>query len=370
MLLLDAADSAMLTGDMAGARRHIGEAREAAGRAGDEVLLMRADLEGFRLDTVTNPAIDEGAYLALADRLATVAAKRGDDSSLVAAEVARGTIFLNHCRWTESLDAWERARSLLTRDEQSSLSFYVAAMVANALRYGPVPSSEAIGRIEAMAKEREPQTVPLLASSSPLLAMQGRFDEARARCQAARNYLAERGMVLVAGGGNRMAAAAIERLAGDDAAAERELAAGIETLQQIGETGVLSTLAAQLADTSYRLGRRDQMEEAIRMAQETGAPDDIATQACWRWVAARAAADDGQIDRARQIIAEAVTLAEPTDFLELRAEVFEALAHVEACAGRHDARRAALERALAEHERKANLVEAHRVAKLLQEGPA
>jgi class 3 adenylate cyclase len=370
LLLLDAADSAMVTGDMARAHRHILDAREAAGRTGDEVLVMRADLEGFRLETVTNPAIDEVAYLALADRLATVAAEHGDNGSLVAAEVARGTIFLNHCRWMESLEAWERARSLLKRDEYSSLSFYAAAMVTNALRYGPVPSGEAITRIEAVANEREPQTVPLLASSAPLLAMRGRFDEARARCQASRDYFAERGMVLVAGGGNRLAAAAIERLAGDDAAAERELTAGIETLQQIGETGVLSTLAALLADASYRLGRREQMEAAIRMAQETGAPDDIATQACWRWVAAMAAADDGQIDRARLIIAEAVALAEPTDFLELRADVFEALAHVEARAGHQDAWRAALERALAEHERKANLVDADRVAKLLHEGPA
>jgi hypothetical protein len=83
-----------------------------------------------------------------------------------------------------------------------------------------------------------------------------------------------------------------------------------------------------------------------------------------------AAADDGKIDQARHVIAEAVALAEPTDFLELRADVFEALAHVEARAGQQEAWQAALERALAEHERKANLVSAQRVRDLLDGGPA
>ncbi|HEX6656189.1 MAG TPA: adenylate/guanylate cyclase domain-containing protein, partial [Candidatus Limnocylindria bacterium] len=370
LLLLDASDSATVTGDMAGAQRHIQEAREAAARTGDEILVMRAEMERFRLETVTNPAVDEAAYLALADRLAALASTRGDNGSLVAAEVARGTIFLNHCRWTESLEAWERARALMNRNESSSLAFYVTAMATNALRYGPVASTEAIARIEALAAEREPQATALLASSAPLLAMQGRFDEARDRCRAARDYFADRGMLQVAGGGNRLASASIERLAGDELAVEREVSAGVETLTRMGETGVLSTLAGMLAEASYRLGRRKQMDEAIRLAQETGAPNDIATQACWRWVAATAAADDGDIDRAREIIGEAVALAEPTDFLELRANVFEVLAHVEAKAGQPDAWRAALERALAEHERKENLVEAKRVRELLEKGPA
>ena len=62
-------------------------------------------------------------------------------------------------------------------------------------------------------------------------------------------------------------------------------------------------------------------------------------------------------------------MVEPTDFLELRGETFEALAHVEARAGRPDGWRAALERSLAEHERKANVVSAQHIRKLLEEGP-
>ena len=112
-----------------------------------------------------------------------------------------------------------------------------------------------------------------------------------------------------------------------------------------------------------------EMDGAIALAQQTGAPNDIATQAEWRYVAAMAAADDGRGEEAERLIAEAVEMVEPTDFLELRGDTFEALALVEARAGRADGWRAALERSLAEHERKANVVSAQRIRGMLEQGP-
>jgi len=64
-----------------------------------------------------------------------------------------------------------------------------------------------------------------------------------------------------------------------------------------------------------------------------------------------------------------VEMVEPTDYLEFRAGAFEALAHVEARAGRVDGWRSALERALAEHDRKGNLVMAAGVREQLASGP-
>ena len=111
------------------------------------------------------------------------------------------------------------------------------------------------------------------------------------------------------------------------------------------------------------------MEAALQLAREAGAPNDIATQAAWRWVAAMAASDDGRLEEAARLAAEAVEMVEPTDYLQLRAGAFEALAHVEARAGQVDAWKTALERALAEHERKGNLVMAARVRDELAAGP-
>jgi hypothetical protein len=165
-----------------------------------------------------------------------------------------------------------------------------------------------------------------------------------------------------------MQAGTIETIAGDPDAAEREFATGISLLQELGETGVLSSLPAMRAESLYHLGRRAEAEEALVLARETGSPDDIATQANWRWVAALMAADDGQLDEARALIGHAGDLAEPTDMLEMKASVFEALAHVESRAGRSDEWRAALGRALAEHTAKGNLVDSRRVQEQLDRG--
>ena len=162
---------------------------------------------------------------------------------------------------------------------------------------------------------------------------------------------------------------AVEELADDLEAADRTYAEGIAILDSLGETGVRSTLAAMRANILYRLGRPQEVEAAVRLAQETGAANDIATQVDWRGVAAKLAADEGRLADAERLIGEAVELVEPTDFLELRGRAFEALAHVEARAGRPDLWKAALERALAEHERKGNLVAAARVRDQQAAGP-
>ena len=62
-------------------------------------------------------------------------------------------------------------------------------------------------------------------------------------------------------------------------------------------------------------------------------------------------------------------MVEPTDFLELRGDTFEALAHVEDAPAGTDGWKSALERALAEHEQKENLVSAQHIRDLLEQGP-
>jgi hypothetical protein len=103
--------------------------------------------------------------------------------------------------------------------------------------------------------------------------------------------------------------------------------------------------------------------------RETGAPSDIATQAGWRIPAALIAADSGRQDEAERLIGEAVERVDPTDFLLLRGQVQEGLAHVEARAGRRDAWRGALERALHEYEQKGVLPWARRVRDAIAAGP-
>jgi hypothetical protein len=355
-------------GDMHAVWRAFDDAQAAALRAGDDELRLRAEVNRLEIAMFVDPNLDDEQVLAVADELDQLAKERGTKWGQIAAAQARATVYLSRCRWMDNLAELERARELMEPGEDPRLWLFTTFQIRNSLRYGPVPVTEAIRRGTELKPAANAPEPPLGAFLAPLLAMQGRFDEARRHVKEIRSYLDERGLMLRRGG-VALAGGWIEFLAEDFQAAERDLSAGIAVLREIGETGVLSTLAAMQAKALYLLGRRDEMEAALALARETGAPNDIATQAEWRYVAAMAAADDGHQDEAERLIGEAVEMVEPTDFLELRGDTFEALAHVEARAGRRDAWSAALERALAEHERKGNLVSAQHVRTLLQQGP-
>jgi class 3 adenylate cyclase/tetratricopeptide (TPR) repeat protein len=367
-LLLIVADSSGLLGEFQAATRAFEEASDVAKQLGDRLLELRVELAQLEAEQSINPKVDEGRMLELADRLDALGTERADRRARVAAEFARASVFLNACRWMDNLAALERARALADPEDDPRLWSMVTGFIWNSLRWGPIPAPEAISRIETDETDDEDRTIPRLANTAKLLAMLGRFDEARTRAQAGKHFWLERGMRMRVGG-NFFDSGAVEVLAADLAAADRELAEGISILNEIGETGVLSTLAAMHAEVLFHLGRTDEMEAAIELARKTGAPNDIATQANWRWVAAMAAADDGREEEARPLIDEAIAMLEPTDFLEMRASAYEALAHVELRAGRSDEGKAALERALAEHEQKGNLVDARRVRDLLEKGP-
>ena len=186
---------------------------------------------------------------------------------------------------------------------------------------------------------------------------------------AGQAFFRERGMQMILGSLTGLGVGLIAELAGDLETAAQRQGEGIATLQRMHETGVLSTVAAERALVLHRLGRIEEAEAMIALAQETGAPNDIATQAGWRITAAMIAADAGRQQEAETLIGEAIGMAAPTDFLSLRGQVQEGLAHVEARAGRVDAWREALDRALHEYEQKGNLPWAQLVRDALAASP-
>ena len=87
----------------------------------------------------------------------------------------------------------------------------------------------------------------------------------------------------------------------------------------------------------------------------------------WRASLARVLASRGELADAERLAREAVTLAEPTDFLPLKAELHDTLGEVLALAGTSAEARAAVERAISLHEQKGNLVSAERSRAVLHE---
>jgi class 3 adenylate cyclase/tetratricopeptide (TPR) repeat protein len=363
-------DIAWFRGQLPRARQLLADVRDIAEAQGDELVRAHAEMNAATMALWTDPTAGEDAVLSLSERTEALAIARSDLRARVEALQSRSTVWLGRCRWADMLEALEEALLLLRGDDPESqlLRRDVEEGISTALRWGPTSASEAAARIDEMASVRVSWSYPLYVLSPQLLAMQGQNDAARELIDTGIAYVEERGL------GRFRAAlswtrAQVETIAGDLEAAELSLAEAIAVIQPKGETAVVSTQAAQRAIVLYRLGRVEEMEEAIRLAQETASATDIATQGYWRVAAGQRAADQGHHDEAQRLVGEALALVEPTDFPELRGQVFEAQAHVQARAGHAKQWRAALERALGEHERKGNLIDASRIRDLMAGPP-
>ena len=122
--------------------------------------------------------------------------------------------------------------------------------------------------------------------------------------------------------------AAIETLAGDYDAAERELRWGYETLEQMGEREPRATIAAFLAEAVYKQGRDDEAERLTEVSEELAAADDLVPQVLWRSVRAKILARRGELEQAEELGREVVELAANTDFPDLKASTSLDLAEV------------------------------------------
>jgi hypothetical protein len=283
-------DVAFAKGEVQRAKELTEDVARAAGRAGDELVRAHAEMLLGWLALLMDPKASDDAVLTISDRTEALAIEAGDLRARVEALQARAFVWLERCRWGDMLASLEDALPLVQGEDPQSqlLKRDVQDGICSALRYGPIPAPEGIARIEEMTPVGATGAAARWLSTPPLLAMQGDIQEARARVAAGIAYVEERGLHNLRGSLS-LASAPVEVLAGDLEAAQREYADGIAVLKSTGTTGVLSTLAAERAIVLYRLGRIEEMDEAIRLARATGSPTDIATQAAWRVAASQRA---------------------------------------------------------------------------------
>jgi DNA-binding SARP family transcriptional activator/class 3 adenylate cyclase/tetratricopeptide (TPR) repeat protein len=147
-------------------------------------------------------------------------------------------------------------------------------------------------------------------------------------------------------------------LLGDAEFAERELRAGYEFLEAIGERGIRSTMAAHLADALYRLDRKADAEHFADLSLELTSTDDIASQVRGRAVKAKLLAAKGDYEAAYHLAREAVRLSDDTDDLFQHGQVLMALAEVLRLGGRDADAIPVLRQAVEVSERKGNVVTA------------
>jgi hypothetical protein len=185
--------------------------------------------------------------------------------------------------------------------------------------------------------------------------MQGNFEQARLLAEEGRVVYEELGLRYMRAA-RSLASGSVELLAGDSAAAVRELRWGYDALEKMGERGTRSTLAAFLAQA---LVEQDQYADAIefsKISEETGATADVVTQAVWRSARAAALAQTGDWSAGETLAAEAVELAAGTDFLDLQGNTLLVQAQVLRLTGQLEDVAPLVERARQAFERKGNIV--------------
>jgi hypothetical protein len=322
------------------------EALAASKTVGDRGAEIQASLGEVFTRTFVAPEGGVPLLDAMLDTMIPELEELGDEAGLAIAFLLRSQVAWMNCRFTDAKAECDRAlaSARAAGDGQWVLVATTTRGVASLL--GSAPVSEIADILDQV--DAEAVTFPSLrpfasAGRGSMLAMLGRFDEARRSSDEAMRLATELwGSVYP---GMNEARSRIESLAGDHEAAESFLQTAYEVLVGLGNVANASTLAGVRGRVFLRLGRSDDARRWAGECRDTTASDDVINQHLWRSVEAVLSAREGQLDESDRLIGEAVEWADRSDDLIERAELCLDEAEIHQRAGRDGQARAALERA-------------------------
>jgi class 3 adenylate cyclase len=366
LLLTDLADSLITTGDYRRGDQTLTEALAAAG-TDDAGLRAHVLITRLQMRLTTEPELEFEPLRQQVEEAIAVLERLGDQRGLARAWRLLGYERFVRCRIEPAEQAIanliEHAR--LAGDER--LEAYGRGMLNAAAFWGPLPAPAGIERCRRQLAEADGNRyveASARCALGALLAMRGRFDEAREEVGQGTEIAETFGRVYLSAVYSQFAAA-VELLAGRPDAAETRLADGYRALERLGETGERSNVAADLAHALLAQERDAEAERFADTSRSLAAREDLYAQVRWRGAKARVLAGQGRDAEADRLAVEAVALAERTDMLNLRAAALADLAATARAGGRADDGVAATLRALALYERKGNLAAAAAVRALL-----
>jgi class 3 adenylate cyclase/tetratricopeptide (TPR) repeat protein len=347
------------TGDFARAEALIERASEAARRLGDERFRALVRLEEVMLGTLvggTESAFDPGEL----DEPVRVLERLGDEVGLAHAlsYVARQRFYSGDC--AGAAEAYDRAIGLAHKHGLQAGRQW-ENWAAAAQRYGPTPVADAIASYDRLIAGGRAGGLNVAAPlhKASLLAMQGRFDEARALIREARPLARELGVVTI--GLIGMGGGTAELLAGSPEAAVDLCRESWDRYGELGETGYRSTVGTILAEALRAAGRAEEAEAVLDEVETLADVNDFDPQARLRWVRALILVRRGEMEEAERLAREAVAIVEATDYIDARGDALAALAEVLDVAGRHAEAVKEWQAALGCYERKGNVVRAAQV---------
>jgi class 3 adenylate cyclase/tetratricopeptide (TPR) repeat protein len=366
-LLPELAESLLNGAELGRAGEVLEEALDRAARTGDQRSLMQARIVGMFFRLTTDRTFRFGQALEDAEEILGLAEDLRDDELLVRAQEAAGALRF----WTGRSEAAAEllepaiARAKARGASSAHLTRLYGALSGCAM-FGYVPADRGLETwyriLDEVSGTAEADARGVLAA---LHAMRGHFDEARSHLDRCLAIYRELGSTL------HLAAAQVpylvEMSAGDAAAAEARMREGVDLLREAGETGFLSTSAANLAEAMYAQGKFVEAEEYSRLSEDNAAPDDVASQVQWRMVRGKLLARQGVLEDAERLALEAVTIAEGMDYYQMLGDALMDLAEVLRLAERPADAAAAAERAIDPYERKGHVVAVGRARAFAEE---
>jgi len=263
---------------------------------------------------------------------------------------------------TEAGRACERLYEVASRDESSRGDERHRDLRIQIAFTGPNPVSEVIQLCEEslaspfLDRGSEANMMRLLGG---LRAMQGDFFAARELVSRAHAIYEDLGMKIGAAMGACEMAWFVE-LPQDPAEAEKKFRRGYNLLEDMGETGMRSSVAGYVSHALVRLNRIDEAERFTIISEQLASLDDYISQTTWRSARAHVYAHRGRLDEAVDLAREAVLIAEPTSDYNRSADGLVDLAEILQKAHRSREAAAAATEALGLYEAKGNLVGAER----------
>jgi tetratricopeptide (TPR) repeat protein len=348
-------------GELTAAQSILTKVAKEAHAAGQEIVEWHA-----RLGVVaTEMWLEEQSYGGIAEsawEAVPILERHGDDLGL-----ARAWFLIGLCSFWDgksSDEAFDRALACARRARSGRDEAQILNWILIASQFGPTPASTALARCRDVLEETSSRQVEAVARTEQgtLLALSGRFDEARQGWEEGVGMLEELGLPILAAGMSQERFG-IEFLAGDLPAAEAVLRKACETLQELGEKGFLSTRAALLGLCLALQDRPDEAEPFLQLALE--AWQDESNRSYGHRARAATLLSQGALgeaeEHARQAIAEIAAKDLPND----KADTLVQLADVLHAAGKHDEALATYSNALALYKQKENLVAVGRVTSTL-----
>ncbi len=366
LLMLEAGESLIETGELRLADDQLSEAVATADRAGDEALAATIHMARLRLQldmegTAERDVIDE------VERAIPTLEQLGAHAGLARAWRVLTQVHWQAARYGEAEQATWRMIEHARAAGDSLLARRATANVAICLLWGPTPVGTAIERCRELLEETQgdPKAEALvLCALAHLHAMHGDFEEARDSYRRSRALFDEFGWHFLASL-TSIDSGPIELLAGDLAAAEAELRRDHEALEHMGERNYRPTTAAILAETLYAQGRLDEAERYAEESAQIAAEDDVTSQMLWRAVTAKIYAKKGRHREAVELANRAVALARTSDDPDSLGTALVDLAEVRTLGGDPTEAGAALMEALELFEAKGSLVSVNRTRALL-----